>query len=186
MDEIYQYQPSPEHDFLLLQWLNVLCASKEIDKTFTSVHQAPSRFLAFFTGRPLFFQVNEFGNIKRACWFEPCMGSAFWGMWIDEGARYLEPKANIAFADYMINQALATVPVIVGLIQERASLVETAKFVALHQKAWGFKYRGTVPHFFEGKDCHIVALTAEDWHTWVAEKAAKHSSQKRWQVLLNS
>ena len=184
MVDVIQYTPGRDMDYALLNWMERMINDQDIDKTLTSAQKTPSKFLEFFRVRPLFFQVDDLSNIKRACWFEPCMGSAFWGIWIHPGARTTEPKANIQFADFMINEAFKSgIPTLVGLIKDRPTIAETAKFIMLHSKAWGFSYQGKVPKFFEGRDCHIVALTAEDWQAWVEAKAARPSSQSRWKTL---
>ena len=162
-------------------------ANDELSKTFSQAQQSPSRFFDFFKVRPLFYQFNDFDLIKRACWFESCMGSAFWGMWIDPGARHTEPKANLMFADFMINEAFKSgINTLAGLIQQRPSHIETIKFIWMHERGWGFEYCGCVPYFFDGKDCHIVALTAERWRRWVEEQAEKPSFRRRLQALSSS
>lgn len=161
---IYEYYPCPELDYMLLGWLQRMAADGELDKTISCGNGTPSEFLMFFRHRRLFFTVDEFNNLSRACWVESCMGSVFIGYYIHPNAR--TDQANKVYFLYDIIDAIFrhgdTVPVIVGFIQQRPTQHETEKFIQTHVRL-GYTYRGYMPKFFDGKDCHIVAITREDW-----------------------
>lgn len=159
---IYQYYPCKELDWMLLGWMNRMQADGELEKTISVNNGTPSLFLQFFQNRRLFFTTDDFGNLTRACWLEQCMGSVFIGYYIHPDAR--RDQLNKVFFLYDILELIFShgVPVVVGFIQERATTKETGKFIFLHERL-GYKYRGFVPQFFDGKNCHIVAFTKEDW-----------------------
>lgn len=161
---IYEYYPEPQLDWMLLGWLNRMGSDGELSKTLSLGNGAPSTFLQFFQQRRLFFTVDAFNNLTRACWIEPCMGSIFLSYYIHPDVR-ADQKEKVGFLFDMISAIFESgVPVVVGFIQERDNRDETDQFIELHKRL-GYTYRGSVPHFFDGKDCHIVAITSEDWRT---------------------
>jgi len=160
--EIYEYYACKELDWILLNWMSRMEADGELTKTLSVGNGTPTYMLQFFQNRRLFFTTDEFGNLTRACWIEPCMGSVFIGFYIHPNVR-ADQKGKVFFLYDMINAIFNQgVPVIAGFIQERPTSEETSKFIKLHERL-GYRYRGFVPHFFDGRDCHIVAITKENW-----------------------
>ena len=178
--EIYEYFPCPEMDWMLLGWMNRMKSDGELSKTINCGDGTPSEFLAFFRPRRLFVTVDEFNNLTRACWIEMCMGSVFLGYYISPAAR-ADHKNKVFFLYDIIGAVFSSaehnVPVVAGFIQQRPTPEETNKFIALHVRL-GYTYRGFIPKFFDGKDCHIVAMTREDWEgmdsewkrSWMADR----------------
>jgi hypothetical protein len=175
MSQIYQYVPGKETDYLLLQWLENMRHSGELSKTISSNYQHPTAFLQFFQQpRLLYFKLDSLDNISHTVWLEPCMGSYFLGYWVHPAARgRLKEKVDML---YMVIDLVfqADVSTIAGFIQERPTPEETCTFIKIHERL-GYTYRGFVPGFFEGKDCHIVAITPEGlkdngwWKRWRRE-----------------
>lgn len=167
---IYQYVPSAEVDYSILLWQSRLLNDGEFGKTFSKPLEAPSAFLMFFQSRPLFFQVDEFNNIQRAAWFEPWLTGLFMGFYIHPSMRHTEPKQNILFLHTMLDMALQTYPVVIGMIQERPTPEETEKFLKLHERL-GYERIGKVPYLFDNQTAHFVAITRENFNG---------RRQKRW------
>lgn len=175
--ETYRYIPCEEADWMLLQWLSRMKYDGELDKTLSKGTQSPSAFLAFFNPvlRQLFFQIDDFGNIKRACWVEMTMGSVFLSYYAAPGHRRHRDTPFFIFDCFdMVFQA--GIPVICGLIQERPTQKETMNFIRLHEKM-GYEYCGWIPKFFDGCTCHLVALTKESWENLGGPK--KHWEKAR-------
>jgi len=170
---VYQYTPCKDHDYALLQWLERMRHDGELDKVIAQNSQAPSAFLQMFSQpRQLYFKLDEMGNIALAVWIEPCMGSAFLGYYAQPAYRKNREVVHFMFdmLDSIFNYGL---PMVCGFVQERPTPKETAAFIKLHEKM-GYTYRGFIPKFFDGTDCHIVALTAEDW------KSMETPIKRRW------
>ena len=161
-NRVYQYSPSPQMDYILLQWMERMRHDGELDKTISKANQSPYTFLAFFQQpRQLWFQLDELGNLSLACWIEPCMGSVFLSYYAQPAYRKNREVAHFIFDCFdMIFKA--GIPVICGLIQQRPTEQEMEAFLKLHEKM-GYIRSGKLPKFFDGKDCHIVCLTAENW-----------------------
>lgn len=170
--QIYQYVPCAEMDWVLLQWLDRMRNDRELNKVFSQGAHAPSSFLAMMQApRQLFFQLDGLGNLKYACWLEPCMGNVFLGYYAQPAYRKNREGVHFLFDvfEYVFNAGVGT---IAGFIQERKTPEETQAFIKLHEKM-GYTYRGFIPLMFDGKDCHVVALTAEDW-------AKPNKMKERW------
>lgn len=162
MLEIYEYFPSREMDWILLGWLTRMQTDGELEKTLSVNQGTPSLFLQFFQHRRLFVTLDEFNNISRACWLEPCMGSVFLAYYIHPNFRS-DQKEKVFFLYDIINQVFEYgANSIVGFIQQRPTSEETDKFIDLHVQL-GYDYRGFLTRFFDGKDCHLVEMTAEKW-----------------------
>lgn len=160
--QIYQYYPCRELDWMLLNWMTRMERDEELNKTISVGNGTPSMFLQFFQNRRLYFTADDFGNLTRACWIEACMDSVFIGYYIHPDARRDEKNKVFFLYDILDEIFKLGVPVVVGFIQERPSTKETKQFVFLHERL-GYTYRGFVPKFFNGEDCHIVAMTEDDW-----------------------
>lgn len=89
------------------------------------------------------------------------MGSVFLSYYAQPAYRKNREVAHFIF-DCFDMVFKAGIPVICGLIQQRLTPEETNNFIRLHAKM-GYQWRGRLPYFFDGKDCHMVALTKEDW-----------------------
>lgn len=175
MLEIYQYDTSPAADWMLLQWMERMRRDGELDHTLSCGNGTPSRFLAFFQSRRLFFTVDDFGNLTRACWIEPCMGSVFLSYYVSPDVR-ADQKEKVFFLFDIVNEIFNMgVPVIVGLIQERDDPKDTQRFVDLHERL-GYSYAGVLDGFFDGKDCHLVQYKRSVWESW------DNGWQKRWRA----
>lgn len=163
MDRIvYQYMPSPAMDYILLQWLERMRHDGELDKIISKGNQAPSTFLHFMgSPRALWFQLDSLGNLAYACWIESVMGSIFLSYYAQPAYRKNREVAHFIF-DMFDMIFKSGIPVICGLIQERPNEEEHEAFLRLHEKM-GYQRAGMLPHFFDGKHCYLVALTAESW-----------------------
>lgn len=181
---VYRYSPSQQMDYILLQWLERMRHDGELSKVISSGNHAPSSFLSFMgPPRVLWFQLDSLGNLSYACWVEPVMGSVFLSYYAQPAFRR---NREVLYFIYDIRDMLfkAGVPVICGLIQERETYDETKAFLKLHSNI-GYTYRGALPNFFDGKDCHLVAITKEDWFEpknphmiksqgkWIKDRASK-------------
>lgn len=160
--EVYQYFSCKEMDYILLNWLERMRHDGELDKVISRNNQSPSTFLLMFQQpRQLFFKLDNLGNIAYAAWVEPCMGSVFFSFYTSlshrrkrEGLRFLCDMFRMVFD--------AGVPIICGFIQQRPTPKEMSNAIQMHKKL-GYRYRGYLPHFFDGKTCHVVTLSKEDF-----------------------
>lgn len=160
--QVYQYHPSQQMDYILLQWLERMRHDGELDKVISKGNQSPSTFLHLMgTPRVLWFQLDSLGNLAYACWCEYVMGSMFLNYYAQPAYRKNREVAHFIF-DMFDMIFKAGIPVICGMIQERPTPEETEAFIKLHEKM-GYQRCGMVPHFFDGKNCYFVALTAEEW-----------------------
>lgn len=171
---IYLYQPGVDMDYVLLHWLERMRHDGEIHKVVSKHNHTPSTFLALFgPPRQLFFKLDDLGNLALACWIEPCMGSVFLAYYAQPAYRKHREVAHFIF-DCFDMVFTAGIPSLCGLIQERPTPEETSAFIKLHEKL-GYTYRGNLPKFFDGKDCHLVAMTQEDW-------ATDNAMKRRWRA----
>ena len=160
-DPIYQYVPG-QMDWLLLNWMTRMEHDGELTYTLSAGVRTPLVFLNFMAARHLFFRLTELQNISYACWFEPCMGNTFMGFYTSPDIRD-QHEEKVFFLFDMINLAFECgTQTICGLVQERDTPNVTSKFIKAHLRL-GYTYAGMVPHFFDGKDCHVVAYTIEQW-----------------------
>ena len=160
-DQVYIYQPG-EMDWLLLNWMSRMQHDGDLDHTLSQGLHNPFAFLSFMAARQLFFRLTDLNNISYACWFEPCMGNTFMSYYVSPEARD-EHEEKVFFLFDMINLAFTSgAKTICGLIQERETPAQTQRFIKIHLRL-GYTYAGMVPHFFDGKDCHVVAYTVENW-----------------------
>ena len=172
-DVIYQYTPG-EMDWLLLNWMTRMHHDGELEHTLSLGTHTPYAFLSFMAARQLFFKMTDLMNISYAAWFEPCMGNTFMGFYVSPDFRDQHEEKVFWLFD-MINLAFtAGAKTVAGLIQERDTTHLTQKLVKLHIRL-GYVYCGVVPHFFDGKNCHVVAYTAENW-----EALRDYGWQTRW------
>ena len=170
---VYQYYPSIQQDYILLQWLERMRHDGELDKIISKGNQSPSTFLNLMGNpRRLWFQLDSLGNLSYACWVEYAMGAMFLSYYAQPAYRKNREVAHFIF-DVFESLFSNGIPVICGLIQERPTPEEMDAFLKLHEKM-GYKRCGMLPYFFDGKNCHLVALTAEDW-------AKPNAMKARWQ-----
>lgn len=159
------YNPAEAyHDYLLLGWLQRMQNDGEADKVIHPRTQAPGLFLSFFRPpeRHLFFKVNNYGNLSHACWFERIMDGVFVSYYVDPNFRGFDDEKYFMFFD-LIDEAFALgMTTVCGLIQERPTPKETRKFLRVH-RAMGYRHSGTLPLVFNGKDCHLVSMTKDEW-----------------------
>lgn len=180
--QVYQYIPSQQMDYILLQWLERMRHDGELDKIISKGNQAPASFLGLMGNpRSLWFQLDSLGNIAYACWIEYAMGSIFLSYYAQPAFRKNREVAHFIFDMFEMIFG-AGIPVICGLIQERPDEDENEAFLRLHEKM-GYQRCGMLPHFFDGKNCYLVALTAESWAKpnkmkmrWERDRASKKAA----------
>lgn len=163
--DIFQYQPNEQNDWLLLDWLNRMRNDGDLDHTLSDGVHSASAFLLFFRTRPLFVKIDSLGNITHAVWLEFTMGSVFLSFYVHPGHRHYSKNTLFFLLDIIDKLFDEGVNCIAGVIQERATPEITDKFIRQHERL-GYQYSGRLPDFFDGKDAHIVSMSASQWENF--------------------
>lgn len=173
--DVHRYRAG-EADWLLLNWLSVLRTSGEIEHTLSKGVNSPSAFLSFFQYRPMVYTTTSLGNVDRAAWIEPSMGSVFLGFWLAEDKRYYNKDSLVFLCDVIDQCFVEGANSLAGVIKERATPEITDAFIRQHERL-GYSYCGRLPNWFDGENAHIVAMSAVEWENFNGR--AKHA-WRRW------
>ena len=182
---VYLYQTHQLLDLVMLQWLEQMRRDGDLEHTLSAGVRTPFQFLQFINNRILLYRVDTFSNVTHALWLEPCMGSVFLSYYVRPEAR-VDHKSELLFLYDCIDAVFAAgdVNTICGFIQHRQTDDETRRFIRLHERL-GYTYSGRVEKFFDGRDCHVVAMTREAWEAndgrfkraWRRARSASESEQ---------
>lgn len=160
---VHLYQSHAMLDYVMLQWLEQMRKDGDLEHTLSAGVRTPFQFLAFINNRILLYRMDTFSNVTHALWLEPCMGSVFLSYYVRPESR-VDHKSELLFLYDCIEAIFATgdVNAICGFIQHRQTDEATRRFIRLHERL-GYTYSGRVEKFFDGRDCHVVAMTREAW-----------------------
>ena len=148
--KVYRWQTD---EFLLIDWYSQLVQSGDMAVTFTPDMRYMSSFLAYFRGRCTLGYATDTRGIYFACWIEPFLSGAFFGIWIREAYRTVPSSLKLTVAAY--DAAFQTATVLIGICKQD-------HLRELHEKL-GYKRLATIPALWNGSDVDAYALTRDMW-----------------------
>jgi hypothetical protein len=141
-------------EYLLIDWYAKLIQSGDMALTFTLDMRWMGNFLQYFRKATLGYACDEKG-IFFACWLEPLLSGAFFGMWIREDKRQASTSLKLAIEAY--GEAFKVYTVLMGLCKQ-----DHLKDV--HLKL-GYTLQCTIPGLWNGEDVAVYSMTREQWET---------------------
>lgn len=150
------YQPSAEHDLLLVNWWATLNETGDIAEIFHPQNRALSTFISIFSPPTLlFYSTDERGQINFAQWFSQCdmaESAAFVSIWASHTIRATRDLFHRELICHLAAFAL----------KKHHFAVTRLKNVALFTKT-GYTPVGTMPGFYSTEPGNLLHMTLLDF-----------------------
>jgi hypothetical protein len=140
-------------EFMLIDWYAQLIQSGDMAVTFTPDMRYMSSFLGYFRGRATLGYSCDSRGIYFACWIEPFLSGAFFGIWIREPYRTRPVALKLTIEAY--DAAFQTATVLIGICKQE-------HLRELHEKL-GYQRLATIPALWSGDSVDAYAITKDMW-----------------------
>ena len=148
--KVYNWQTD---EFLLIDWYAQLVQSGDMSVTFTPDMRYMSNFLGYFRGRSTLGYSCDSRGIYFACWLEPFLSGAFFGIWIRESHRTTSAALRLTIEAY--NEAFKFATVLIGICKQE-------HLRELHKKL-GYTHTTSIPALWNGEAVDVYAITRDQW-----------------------
>lgn|SRR6185503_12288953 len=162
------YRPGLDGDFALLHFYARLVADGDLDKLLGSSVHPLAAFMKHFTDpQAIVFYLADDKGWWTAAWLFPMAGGGAYGLWLREDKRAAGSRKAMNFIMETLAVGLTRYPVLVNATHQEDVVAKTERL--------GYTYVGKIPFLFDGKDCHLLRMTGEQfWPRFERWKKAHH------------
>lgn len=147
------YEPNFDGDLALLAWWLHLGETGDLERVFARGAQRLGMFMRQFDAPvELLYRKDEKGW-AAAAWTWPLMDGCTFNLWVREDCRH--SVSTLHFVREAMTRAFEKYPVVL-FVTRNASVLEQAK-------AFGFKFLGDIPYFFDGESALVGVATPFDF-----------------------
>lgn len=139
-------------EYLLVDWYAKLIQNGDMALVFAPDMRYLGNFLAHFRKLTLGYACDKDG-IFFACWLEPLLSGANFGVWVRENMRHAPTTLRLLTTAY--NEAFKVFTVLLGLCKQPA-------LQDIHRKL-GYKKAFTIPALWNGEDVDVYVITQDMW-----------------------